>query len=145
MKRSRNKRSNSEEILLGIKPVVDQFHAQKRGRSTKYPLEVRNAVLKAWNCGMDISKISKLLGINLSTISAWRRFLLKKESLRHPRPKSVTANLRELQIVPDMRDVSPTGGMVQIRLPNKVVLKIPSQMVGLDLLKGLMALGAVCS
>jgi hypothetical protein len=145
VKRSRNKSPNSEAILLGIKPEVDQFHAQIRGKSTKYPLKIRDAVLEAWISGVEISKISELVGINLSTISAWRRFLPKKKPLHHPRPKPVRANLRELQIVPTARGVGPTGGMVQIRLPNKVVLEVPSQMVGLDLLKGLMSLGGVCS
>lgn len=141
----RSARSKVEQMLLGVKPAVDRFHAQKKGKSTKYPVEVRNAVLEAWQLGMSISRISKLLGIKLSTISAWRSFLSKKESEPQPITQSVKGNLRELKIVPDEKVQGPNGGMIQVYLPNKVMLQIPSQMVGLELLKGLMALETVCS
>lgn len=148
MKSREYKRSYSEEILLRVKPAVEQFHAQKKGRSEKYPLTIRAAVLEAWDDGIDISRISKLLGINLSTISAWRKFLPNKGASRRIRSRSVKASLKELKIVPDSGGAAPQRAvmeMVQVHLPNNVVLKIPSQMVGLDLLKGLMSLGGVCS
>jgi hypothetical protein len=147
MKKSRTERPSTEAMLLRMKPVVDQFHSQKRERDTKYPLEVRDAVLEAWACGMGSSKISTLLGINLNTIYAWRRFLPIKNLSRHHRRRSipVKGNLKKLEIVPDAIDMGSAEEMVQVHLPNKVILKIPSHRVGLDLLKGLMALEAVCS
>ena len=134
--RDRDKTQKMIEILMGMKPTIDQFHAERNGRKSSYPVGIRKAVSEAMQEGVSVSEISKLLEIKGSTVTNWRRSLLPKRDSSSKKLKRIKRGMRELRVVGDERGIEERG--IRIHFPKQILLELPVGAMSLEMWKSLL-------